>query len=146
MLGELIGECTGRIAGVRVIASDDQQTRLEVSLQGEGRVMGQLITDFGTLQQEVRSDGILRGRAHHVMMTANGEAGDWTGAGVGRPAGAGFKSAWGAYGLFESAGGVLESLETIVTAIEFDVEEDGAYRWRMWEWTGAPTTVAALNR
>lgn len=145
MLGELIGECAGKAEVVRVVSTDGQETKLEVSLRGQGHLLGQPIADFGTLLQEVRSDGILRGQAHHVMMTANGEAGDWTGAGVGRPTGAGFKSSWGACGLFDSPKGALEPLEAIITAIEFDVEEDGSYRWRMWEWTGASVPQAVVS-
>ena len=95
MLGEMIGECMGKVAGVRVISTEGQETRLEVSLQGQGTLLGQAIADFGTLVQPLRSDDLLSGDAHHVMMTANGEAGDWSGSGVGQRTGAGFKSTWG---------------------------------------------------
>ena len=137
MLGELIGECAGKIEGLRVITLDGQGTALEVALRGQGTLMGQEIADFGTLVQPVKSGNLRRGEAHHVMMTASGEIGDWFGSGVGRQTGPGFKSAWGAYGHFEAPQGNLGRLEAIVTAIEFDVEEDGSYRWRMWEWSGA---------
>ena len=101
MLGESIGQCTGRVTGVRVLSTDGPHVRLEMSLQGQGALLGQPITDFGTYVQTVRPGGVLQGEAHNVMLTASGEAADWLGGGVGRPTGPGFKSTYGAYGRFE---------------------------------------------
>jgi hypothetical protein len=145
MLGEMIGECTGQVSGIRVISTEGQETKLEVSLRGQGTLLGQPIADFGTLVQSVRPGAVLSGDAHHVMMTTNGEVADWSGGGVGQATGAGFKSTWGGYGRFSSPHGAFEPLEAFVTAIEFDVEENGSYRWRMWAWTGAsvPQAVGA---
>ena len=141
MLGELIGECSGHIGGFRVMNTEDG-TALEVTLRGEGRLLGEPIADFGTLVQPVRSGRPPRGNAHHVMMTASGDIGDWSGFGVGRPTGSGFQSSWAAYGHFEAPQGTLSRLADIVTTIEFDVDEDGSYRWRMWEWTNAGALAA----
>jgi hypothetical protein len=146
MLGELIGTCTGKVTGVRVLPTEGQYARLEVSLQGQGTLLGQPITDFGTYVQTVRPGGVLHGEAHNVMMTAAGEIADWCGGGVGRPTGPGFKSTYGAYGRFDSANGALAQLETVATAIEYEVEEDGSYRWQMWEWTGASVPEAGGTR
>ncbi len=145
MLGELIGQCRGKMTGVRVLPTEGQYARLEVSLHGQGTLLGQPITDFGTYVQTVRPGGVLHGEAHNVMITANGEVADWFGGGVGRPTGPGFKSTYGAYGRFASAQDALARLETVATAIEYDVEEDGSYRWQMWEWTGAgvPEAIGA---
>jgi hypothetical protein len=145
MLGELIGECRGRVTGVRVLPPEGHYARLEVSLQGEGILSGQPITDFGTYVQSVRPGGVLQGEAHNVMISGNGEVADWFGGGVGRPTGPGFKSAYGAYGRFDSAQGALAGLEAVGTTVEYEVEEDGSYHWRMWEWTGAtvPEAVGA---
>ena len=146
MLGELIGQCTGKVTGIRVLPTEGQYARLEVSLQGQGSLLGQPITDFGTYVQTVRPGGVLHGEAHNVMISANGEVADWFGGGVGRPTGPGFKSTYGAYGRFDSAPDALARLATVATAIEYDVEEDGSYRWQMWEWTGASVPEAAGTR
>src|SRR5438309_2001396 len=114
MLGEMIGECTGKVSGIRVISTEGEETKLEVSLQGQGTLVGQPIADFGTLVQSIRPGEMLRGDAHHLMMTANGDAGDWSGGGVGQRTGAGFKSTWGGYGRFDSPHGALEPLEAFV--------------------------------
>ena len=64
MLGELIGQCTGKVTGIRVLPTEGQYARLEVSLRGEGRLVGQPITDFGAHVQTVRPGGMLQGEAH----------------------------------------------------------------------------------
>ena len=117
MLGELIGNCTGKVTGVRVLPTEGQYARLEVSLHGQGTLLGQPITDFGMYVQTVRPGGVLQGEAHNVMITANGEVADWFGGGVGRPTGPGFQSTYGAYGRFDSSQGALARLESLATAI-----------------------------
>ena len=77
------------------------------------------------------------------MLTPDGGIADWVSGGVGRPLGAGFKASYGVYGYFDSAPPGLERLLNGTTAIEYEVEEDGAYRWQLWEWTGARVAEAA---
>ena len=137
MLRERLGESAAKITGIRVLPTEGQQVKLEASFQGQGTVLGQPITDFGTYWQTVRPGGVLHGEGHVVLLTPGGEVADWLGGGVGRAIGAGFKATYGVYGHFDSAQGALARLATVATAIEYEVEEDGSYRWQMWEWTGA---------
>ena len=136
MLGERLGEASGKITGIRVLPSEGGQVRLEASFQGQGTLLGQPITDFGTYWQTVRPGGVLQGEGHVLMMTADGAIADWVGGGIGRPIGAGFKATYGVTGRFDSATGALERVAAVATAIDYEVEEDGAYRWEMWAWTG----------
>jgi hypothetical protein len=142
MLGERLGESAGKITGTRVLPTEGQQVKLEVSFQGQGTLLGQPITDFGTYWQTIRPGGVLQGQGHVVMLTPAGELADWVGGGIGRPLGAGFKATYGVYGHFDSAQGALARLATAATAIEYEVEEDGSYRWQLWEWTGARLSEA----
>ena len=54
------------------------------------------------------------------------------------------------WGSFQSAQGKLERLGTVANVSEYEVEEDGSYRWQMWAWTGAgvgaTTTTAGATR
>ena len=146
MLGERLGESAGKITGIRVLPTEGQQIKLEASFQGQGTLLGQPITDFGTYWQTMRPGGVLYGEGHVVMLTPNGDVADWVGGGVGRAIGAGFKASYGVYGAFQSASGALARVETASTAIEYEVEEDGSYRWQLWEWTGARVPAAAGSR
>ena len=142
MLGERLGESSGRITGMRVLPTEGQQVWLEASFQGRGTLLGQPITDIGTYRQTVRS-GSLHGEGHVVMLTPDGSLADWVGGGVGKPTGPGLSASYGVYGSFHGATGALERLLSVATAIEYEVEEDGAYRWTLWQWTGARVGAAA---
>jgi hypothetical protein len=143
MLGERLGESAGKITGTRVLPSEGGRIKVEVSFQGQGQILGRPITDVGTYWQTVRPGGTLRGEGHLLMFTEDGAVLDWMGGGIGRPTGAGYKASYGVYGYFDSAPETLDRLLGVVTAIEYEVEEDGAYRWTMWEWTGAGVAQAA---
>jgi hypothetical protein len=94
----------------------------------EGQILGRPIMDVGTYWQTVRPGGTLRGEGHELMFTEDGAVLDWMGGGIGRPTGAGYKASHGVYGYFESAPEALDRLMGVMTAIEYEVEADGAYR------------------
>ena len=80
---------------------------------------------------------MLYGAGQVVMLTDDGEMAPWIGGGVGRPTGPGYAASYGVTGSFQTASAKLARLNGVATAIEYDVEEDGSYRWTAWEWTGA---------
>ena len=145
MLGEKLGESAGKITGVRVLPTEAGQVKLEVSFQGQGTLLGQPITDIGTYWQTVRPGGVLYGEGHLLMMTPEGEIADWVGGGVDRPTGPGYKASYGVWGSFQSAQGKLEHLGTVANVSEYEVEEDGSYRWQMSAWTGAGVGAATTT-
>jgi len=141
MQGELLGEGSGRVTGVRTLRSDGQGARagvsfyFEVSFQGTNNLLGAEMSEFGTYWQVVRPGGALYGEGENVMTTAEGEIAHWTGFGVGRPTGAAPASRWGVCGSFLAATGRLERLATVANVVEYEVDESWNYRWKMWEWT-----------
>src|SRR4051794_36621365 len=126
MLGDKLGESSGRITGMRVLPTEGEQVYLEASFQGQGTLLDLPITDVGTYRQTMRG-GSLHGEGHVVMLTADGALGDWLGGGVGRPTGPGLSASYGVYGSFQGATGGLARLLSVATAIEYEVEQDGAY-------------------
>jgi hypothetical protein len=74
MLGERIGEASGKVTNVRAIPSDGPDTTLEISFQGTGNVLGRDIIDLGTYTQVVGEDGVFRGNGEVVMITAEGQS------------------------------------------------------------------------
>ena len=134
MLGELLGESTGKITGTRVLPSEGQQIKVEVSFQGSGTLLGEAITDIGTYWQTIRPEGVLYGEGHVLMMTRDAGIADWTGFGVGRPTGPAPAAHYGVCGSFQPASGKLARLASVANAIEYDVEQDGTYHWKLWEW------------
>jgi len=133
-LGDQIGEASGRITGTRVLAPEGQPVKVEVALQGSGTMLGQQITDVGTYWQTVRPGGVLYGEGDNLFLTAEGESAHWTGFGVGRPTGAFPAGHFAVCGSAQSDSQALGRLNEVATALEFDVGEDGSYRWTAWEW------------
>ncbi len=137
MLGERLGESSGKFTGIRVLPSEGQQVWLEVSFQGRGTLLGQEITDTGTYRQTFRPAGVLAGEGHLLMITNTGDVADWVGGGVGRQTGPGYQASFGVWGSCPSATGQLSRLAEVADVVEYEVEEDGSYHWTMWAWTGA---------
>src|SRR5438128_769351 len=84
MLGELIGESKGRLLGTRVLPTEGGLVKVELSCQGRGRLLG---ADTGTYWQAIKPGGVLYGEGHVLMMAKDGAVADWTGYGLGSPAG-----------------------------------------------------------
>ena len=134
MLGEKLGESRGKATGTRVLASEGKRVKVEVSFQGKGQILGREISDTGTYWQTVREDGVLYGEGHVLLMTKEGDIADWTGFGVGRPVGAAPAARYAVCGCFQSASERLHRLTTTATVTEYEVDDQGAYHWTMWEW------------
>jgi hypothetical protein len=134
MLGELLGEAAGKITGTRVLPSEGQQIKLEVSLQGSGTLLGEAITNIGTYWHTITPEGVVYGEGHVLMMTQDDASADWTGFGVGRPTGPAPAAHYGVYGSFLSASGKLAYLASVANASEYEVEQDGSYHWKLWAW------------
>ncbi len=134
MLGEMLGESSGKTLGVRVLPTEGQQVKMEVSVQGSGKLLGVEITDTATYWQTLRPGSVLYGEGHAVIMTKDNEIADFIGFGVGRPTGPSPAAHYGVCGSFQTASKKLSRLNSVATVMEYDVAEDGSYHWKLWEW------------
>ena len=134
MLGEIIIEGSGKITGVRVVSAEGPAPKLEMSCQGNCKLLGKEATDFITFWQAIRPGGELYGEAQIVMITADGEMATWTGFGVGRPTGKGFAASFRGGGSFQTASEKLARLNGVATVYEYEMDEDGNYSYKDWEW------------
>src|SRR5206468_10893273 len=71
MLGELLGESTGKRIVRRVLSTEPP--KVEVSFEDSGKMLGTDITGFGTYSSVVRSDGSIYGEGEGVNVTNDGE-------------------------------------------------------------------------
>ena len=89
MLGEQIGELTGKITGTRVLPGDDYRyVKMEVSYQQSGQVYGVQAMDVGTYTVFERVPGQLYGEGQGITQGGS-EGAIWRGHGVGKMAGQG---------------------------------------------------------
>jgi hypothetical protein len=134
-LGDQIGESSGRITGTRVITPlGSQQAQIEVAFQGSGTLLGQDITEIGTYVSTFRPGGVVYGEGDVLYMTSDGASAHWQGFGVGRPTGAFPAGHFAVCGSAESESQALSRLNEIATVTEYDADQEGNYRYMIWEW------------
>ena len=133
MLGEQIGEEQGKITGRRVLPSDGQGPKVEVSFQARGTVLGMEATDLGTYWSVVQANGALYGEGQGVIMTARGDVVQWTGAGRGRFTEQGGASFRGAV-YYRTTSENLARLNGIAVVYEHESGPDDSVVTKYWEW------------
>lgn len=128
-LGELLGEASGKVAGLRALGDG----KIEVSLQGKGRILDTEIEDVTTFWSVMRPNGTAHGQGNSVQMASEGMA-EWHGSGVGRPTGPGvWKYSYG--GIYTIvAPQKWQRLLDVYTAGEYENDSNGNYHWKLWEW------------
>ena len=83
MLGEKIGEISGKIIMQRVLPNLGGDPKMETSFQATGSVLDTNVSDTGTYWTVLRTDGTQYGEDQGVMIIRDGEMVTWTGHGVG---------------------------------------------------------------
>jgi hypothetical protein len=134
MLGELIGEETGQITGMRVLPDEGEGTKVEVSFQSNGVLLGAHVTTLGTYSSVTRPDGTLFGDGQGVTMTEDGEAASWSGHGVGRFTGHGMATAFRGAIYFQTASKRLARLNGTAVVFEHESDESGKTEDKSYEW------------
>src|SRR6266704_203112 len=74
MLGEKIGEISGKVTMQRVLANLGGGPKMETSFQANGSWLGTDVKDTGTYWTVVRPDGTHYGEGQGVMITKDGSA------------------------------------------------------------------------
>ena len=131
MLGELLGETTGKRIVRRVLSSDPP--RAEVSFEESGKMLGIGVTGFGTYSSVVRSDGTMLGEGEGIMITQDGEMISWKGSGLGRFKERGAVSYRGIL-YFRTTSQKLVRLNTVPGIFEYEVDPEGKTQTKVWEW------------
>jgi hypothetical protein len=132
MLGDQIGEETGRVLVRRVLPADGRP-KVEVSVQTTGKLLGIDTRSMVTYTATVRSDGSVYGEGQGIVMGKNGETATLKGAGAGRLLGGGAVSYRGAL-YFESESEKWKRLNTIAVVFEYEADADGNTSSKAWEW------------
>lgn len=134
MLGEKLGEDSGRITGRRVLPSGAHGPEVEVSFESSGTILGVGVNNLATYKSVVRPNGTLYGEGQGIVMTEDGEAASWTGQGVGRFTGQGDAASWRGALYYQTASQKLASLNNVAVVYEYEIDEDGNTQGTFWEW------------
>ena len=131
MLGEQIGELKGKVTGQRVL--NVEGPTMETNVSAKGTVKGTQVSVSLTYVARPASSGILHGRGQGVIMAGDSEMAAYTGEGVGRITAYGIK--WRAALFYRtSSTGRLASINNIVGVVEAEVDNEGNFIERTWEW------------
>jgi hypothetical protein len=131
MLGELVGETTGKRIVRRVLSTDP--LRVEVSFEDTGKILGVNTTGFGTYTSAVRPDGSVYGEGEGAFMTQDGELVSWKGSGLGTFKERGAISYRGIL-YHRTASQKLARLNTVPTVFEYESDPEGKTHAKFWEW------------
>jgi hypothetical protein len=132
MLGEQIGEETGKVM-VRRVISVDGEPKVEVTVQSTGRLLGIPTRGNVTYCAGIRPDGSLFGEAQGLVMGEGAERATFRAQGVGRLLEGGAVSYRGAI-YYYSTSAKLSRLNAIATVFEYEADADGNTRSKLWEW------------
>jgi hypothetical protein len=138
MLGEKIGEFTGKTIGMRVLGGTGHDhhhgPRMEVTMQQTGKVFGIETHDTGTYESCLQPGGYFTGVGQGVSMSKDGDVVTWTATGVGRPTGKGMGAAWRGSIQYQTSSSKLSKLNGVCYVYEYDVDENGVSNSRVFEW------------
>ena len=132
MLGEQIGEETGKVQMRRVI-SVDGGTKVEVTVQGTGKLLGIETRNNVTYLAGIRPDGSLYGEAQGLVVGKGGEQASFKAAGVGKLLDGGAVSYRGA-SYYYSDSPNFRRLNAVAVVFEYSADADGNTKSKAWEW------------
>jgi hypothetical protein len=133
MLGAQIGVEHGKITGRRVLPSDGQGPKMEVTFEARGTFVGIDASGVGTYWTVVQANGALYGEGEGLITTDQGDLVQWTGTGRGRLTKQGGASFRGAI-YFRTASAKLGHVNEVAGVYEHETDRDGNVTTKTWEW------------
>ena len=133
MLGEKIGEMSGKITSQRVLSVADGGLKMESSFQATGTLLGTKVKERGTYSTIFRADGTQYGQGEGVMMLSDGKTATWTGHGVGTANKDGTASYHGSI-CYQSMPPKWSRLNKVAVLFEYEVDAEGNTHSQYWEW------------
>ena len=132
MLGELIGEMKGKITGQRVLSVDGP--KMETSVSSRGNLKGAQVTETLTYVASQTSKGVIHGIGNGVIVSTEGELITHTGEATGKFDSSGTLNWRGAIFFTTKSTGKLGSLNNVVGVFEAQVDAEGNFSDKTWEW------------
>jgi len=132
MLGEQIGEETGKVM-VRRVISVEGGTKVEISVQSTGKLLGVETRSNVTYLAGIRPDGSVYGEGQGLVVGKGGEQATWKGAGAGKLLEGGAVSYRGALYHYSDSPN-FRRLNAVAVVFEYSADADGNTEDKLWEW------------
>jgi hypothetical protein len=135
MIGDMIGELTGKVIGQRILRSHmhTRELKLERTMELKGKILGTEVTFIATTKTWERPQGGMHTEGIGVMMTAKGEKVDLHGSGI-SVAGKGPGMNMRGVRYAQTAAPSLSKLNNAALVFELEIMPDGTIHDKWWEW------------
>ena len=133
MLGEKIGEMSGKIGSQRVLSIEGGVPKVETSFQQSGTLLGTNAKEAGTYWTIARPDGTLYGEGRGMTTTKDGKMATWTGHGVGVTKKDGTATYRGAL-YYQTMPPRWSRLNKVAVLFEYEIDAEGNTHSEYWEW------------
>jgi hypothetical protein len=130
MLGELIGEFSGKISGVRILAKG----KTEMTIQGTGKILGLEATYASTGVFSRTSSGVLVEVGNGLISSVGHDVATVHFRRVSISAGKGRRASFREASYYQTESEKLASLNHIVGVAELETQENGDWILKIWEW------------
>jgi len=134
MIGDLIGELTGKIVGQRVIRRHHfTELTIERSTESKGKILGMDVTFITTVKLRERPQGGMYVEGNGIMMTLNGEKVVLHGSGISIP-GKGPSMNMRGIRYAQTTSPSFSRLNNVALVFEIETTPEGTVHDKMWEW------------
>ena len=134
MIGDMIGELTGKVVGQRIIRHHHTpDIKIERTLESKGKILGTDVTFIATIKMRERVQGGMYAEGDGVMMTMKGEKVILHGSGISvAMKGMG----WSMRGIryAQTTAPALSRLNNVALVFELEIMPDGTVHDKWWEW------------
>ncbi len=133
MIGEMVWDVSGKVVGQRVVHHHGKGLKIERTIEGKGKVLGEDVTILGTFWSKERPQGGMVSMGNGILMTAKGEKAVIKGVGISvQHKGPG----WSFRGtrFVQTGSAALSRLNDVALVFEMDFAPDGTFHDKNWEW------------
>jgi hypothetical protein len=108
---------------------------METSVAASGNFVGSQVNVTLTYTSKLVTNGVLHGWGNGVIMTTEGDMATYTGEAIGKIDSSGNVRWRGSLFYNSSASGKLASLSNLVAVLEAEVDSQGNFTEKTWEWS-----------
>jgi hypothetical protein len=133
MIGEMIGELTGKVTCQRIIRCHSKELKLERTFESKGKVLGMDVTFIATTKSWERPQGGMFSDGNGVLMTMKGEKVILHGSGISVAMKGAAVSIRGVR-YAQTTAPSFSRLNNVAIPFEIEIAADGMIKDKWWEW------------
>jgi hypothetical protein len=133
MIGDMIGELTGKVVGQRIVRSHHGELKIEKSMESKGKILGMEVTFIATIKFRERPQGGMFVSGNGIMTTMKGDKVTLHGSGI-SIAGKGPGMSMRGVRYAQTTSPSFIRLNNAALVFEIETLSDGTVHDKWWEW------------